>query len=91
MEMEVDTWICVECEMEWAGEEGDGNRWSECDTCHNSFHLQFSGIQYLEAHYYKVDLSGNFHCATCNIERNFSLAILYCYIYTKRFAQDVDV
>ena len=48
-----DQWICFECAEIW--EEGD-DRWIVCDNCGKQYHLQCSGVQYLENQYYDLDI-----------------------------------
>ena len=53
---------CWFCEQE-DGERDDGDIWIGCDHCDKWYHLQCSGIEYIEEEYYTLDVSSiEFDC-----------------------------
>ena len=63
----IEEWVCKSCQEEWEGAEDSGNRWIRCDICDAPFHLQCSGIEYSEEHYYEVDIDSiDFYCVECD-------------------------
>ena len=53
---------CWECEEEEDGDRDD-DRWVACDNCDKWYHLQCSGMQYVDEEYYTLDIDSiTFEC-----------------------------
>ena len=62
-----EVWRFQSCNDLWEGDDDDGNRWIVCDGCNEKYHLQFSGIDYVEEDYYSIDIeTDSFYCEACS-------------------------
>ena len=58
---------CQSCNELWEGHDDDGNRCIVCDGCNEKYHLQCSGIDYIEEDYYSIDIeTDSFYCEACS-------------------------
>lgn len=63
-ENDEDEWVCDYCAVRW-DEEGT-DRWVVCDVCDGKYHLQCSGIDYIQEDYYDINLiQYRFLCDSC--------------------------